>query len=138
MSSPRRSRLSAPETGRTRWGSTVFETLRWLTSGLGLPSPLAPPSDATRSANGMSCSCRDCAGFRAFLAHPTARIRSLKAAKATRALVQSHIQAARCDVECRTDTRGNPHTLICTKSQANYDARVKQREADTSAVARLA
>ncbi len=99
--------------------------------------PLTPPPDATRSANGMSCSCRDCASFRAFLAHPTERVWSLKAAKASRALVQSHIQAARCDVDCRTDSRGNPHTLICTKNQASYDARVEQREADTSGVARL-
>ena len=99
--------------------------------------PLAPPPDATRSANGMRCSCRECTSFRAFLAHPTERSWSLKAAKATRELVQSHIQAARCDVDCRTDNRGSPHTLICTKNQASYDARVKQREADTSAVARL-
>ena len=99
--------------------------------------PLSPPLDARRSVAGMNCGCRVCTPFVAFLAHPSERSWSLKAAKASRVHLESQIRNARCDVDCRTDTRGNPHTLICTKNHASYEARVKQREADLGAVARL-
>jgi hypothetical protein len=29
-----------------------------------------------------------------------------------------------------TDRRGRPYSLVCTKNQANYDRRMKQRQQD--------
>jgi hypothetical protein len=51
--------------------------------------------------------------------------------------VQATIRQARCDVDVRTDRRGRPYTLVCTKNQASYDRRVEQRCQDVDDLARL-
>ncbi len=98
---------------------------------------LAPPPDAMRSPDGLTCACANCTSFRAFLLHPTERAWSLKAAKDYRQHLESHIRAAGSDVDTQTSTRGSPHTLICTKNQASYEARVRQRAVDGAAVRQL-
>jgi hypothetical protein len=35
-----------------------------------------------------------------------------------------------CDLDLTTETRGRPYTLVCTKNQASYQRRVRQREQD--------
>ena len=37
-----------------------------------------------------------------------------------------------------TDRRGRPYSLVCTKNQASYERRAKQRRQDTENLARLA
>jgi hypothetical protein len=46
---------------------------------------------------------------------------------------RSHVEAttireAWCDVDVTTDRRGRPYSLVCTKNQASYERRVKQRK----------
>jgi hypothetical protein len=36
-----------------------------------------------------------------------------------------------------TDRRGRPYSLVCTKNQASYDRRVKQRTDDLANIERL-
>jgi len=43
----------------------------------------------------------------------------------------------RCDLDLTTDERGRPYTLVCTKNQASYDRRAKQRKQDLEDLARL-
>jgi len=42
-----------------------------------------------------------------------------------------------CDLDLTTDKRGRPYTLVCTKNQASYDRRAKQRKQDLEDLARL-
>jgi hypothetical protein len=40
-------------------------------------------------------------------------------------------------VDVTTDRRGRPYTLVCTKNQASYDRRAKQRRKDLEDVNHL-
>jgi hypothetical protein len=40
-------------------------------------------------------------------------------------------------VDCSTDKRGRPYSLVCTKNQASYDRRVGQRKQDLEDLALL-
>jgi hypothetical protein len=51
--------------------------------------------------------------------------------------VEQTIQRAHCDVDLTTDRRGRPYTLVCTKNQASYDRRAKQRRKDLEDVIHL-
>jgi hypothetical protein len=95
-----------------------------------IASPLAPPGDAARSSEGLTCSCPNCRALRSFLADPVATTWTLKAVAAQRAHIEEWIKRAGCDVDSHTERRGSPHTLVCTKNQASYQALVRQRAAD--------
>ena len=47
------------------------------------------------------------------------------------------IRKGRCDVDFTTERKGSPHVLVCTKNQASYEARVRQRRADVDDLALL-
>lgn len=99
--------------------------------------PLEPPADAARSTDGLRCTCEDCQGLRAFLKDRRERAWTLRAAEARRRHVQDAARGAEADLAFRTERRGSPHSLVCTKTQASYEARVVQREADLAALAKL-
>lgn len=112
--------------------STAVQTLR--NAGLQhlrsrMAQPLAPPADWARSGaiEGRSKACDD---FNRFLASPIEQAWSYKAAEFERSQVAAAIRQAGCDVDCRTDRRGRPYTLVCTKNQAGYERRSAQREQD--------
>jgi hypothetical protein len=44
--------------------------------------------------------------------------------------VERAIRDNRCDLDLRTERRGSPHGLVCTKNQASYERRVTQRRQD--------
>ena len=54
----------------------------------------------------------------------------LKAVEAERSHVEETIRRAGCDLDVTTDRRGRPYSLVCTKNQASYERRVKQRKRD--------
>jgi hypothetical protein len=47
-----------------------------------------------------------------------------------RAHVEDSIRNADCDVDVTTNRRGRRYSLVCTRNQASYDRRVKQRTDD--------
>jgi hypothetical protein len=98
---------------------------------------LMPPTDASRETDGLTCTCADCAGLRAFLRDAKATTWRLKVAQAQRVHVEHMAAGAHVDVAMATERRGSPHTLVCTKTRARYEARVRQRAADTAALATL-
>ena len=61
----------------------------------------------------------------------------MKAVQHTRDHVEHVIQQTHCDLDCTTNKRGRPYTLICTKNQASYERRVRQREKDLTDRERL-
>jgi hypothetical protein len=99
--------------------------------------PLAPPAD-WRRANAFRCGCSRCMELGRYLADPEARIWVLKAVEFDRNHVEGTIKQARCDCDTRTDKRGRPYSLVCTKNQASYERRARQRKQDLDDLARLA
>jgi predicted 2-oxoglutarate/Fe(II)-dependent dioxygenase YbiX len=91
--------------------------------------PLAPPPDWQRSSN-VGCRCRYCDELSRFLADPAQQTWVLRAAAPDRSHVESTILSAKCDLDTRTEQRGRPYSLICTKNQASYKLKVKQRKQD--------
>ena len=61
-----------------------------------------------------------------------------KAAEADRSHVEGTIKQARCDLDVITDRHGRPYSLVCTKNQASYERRARQRKKDLENLARLA
>ena len=101
-----------------------------------IAEPLAPPDDWSR-ASVLPCQCRHCAELSRFLADPERKAWAFKAVEADRSHVEQTIQRAHCDVDFTTDRRGRPYTLVCTKNQASYDRRAKQRRKDLEDVIHL-
>lgn len=47
------------------------------------------------------------------------------------------IKRANADLDLRTETQGRPYSLVCTKNQASFDRRMRQRGKDLEDLARL-
>ena len=99
--------------------------------------PLAPPPDWQRSSI-VGCRCQHCCDLSRFLADPTQQTWTLRAAAPDRSHVESTILNAKCDLDKKTEQRGRPYSLICTKNQASYKLKVKQRKQDLKDEASLA
>jgi hypothetical protein len=98
-----------------------------------LTEPLEPPADWKRE-NTMNCSCRDCSELKRFLSHPEQAQWRFTAAEARRSHLQHAISRSKSDVDCATDKKGRPYTLVCTKNQASYQCRVEQSHRDQEAL----
>jgi hypothetical protein len=101
-----------------------------------IAEPLEPPADFAR-VNTISCRCVHCAELGRFLVDPGRKEWALKAAQHFRSHVESAIRQHGCDLDCATRRVGSPHSLICTKNQASYERRVRQRKDDLRNVERL-
>jgi predicted 2-oxoglutarate/Fe(II)-dependent dioxygenase YbiX len=101
-----------------------------------IAEPLAPPADWKRPAE-VPCHCAHCRSLSAFLASPVEPVWHLKAAQHARTHVEHSIRRGQCDLDCTTDKRGRPFTLVCTKNQASFERRVRQREKDLADRKRL-
>jgi len=97
---------------------------------------LEAPRDWSRP-SGISCKCEHCSALGRFLVDPSRPTWSLKAAAHIRNHVKETIRNARSDVDVRTERRGSPHTLICTKNQARYERGVAQRKKDLADIKTL-
>jgi hypothetical protein len=98
--------------------------------------PLEAPTDWSR-ASALSCRCPHCRELASYLADPERKTWAFKAAEAKRKHVEATIRHARCDLDLRTDRHGSPHSLVCTKNQASYERRKRQRKADLENLAAL-
>ena len=97
---------------------------------------LAPPADWRRLAT-VACQCEHCRQLRAFLDDPMQKVWILRAAEHARGHVESTIRDSRADCDTRTERQGRPYSLICTKNQASYERRARQRTQDLSDVGLL-
>ncbi|HEY1932837.1 MAG TPA: 2OG-Fe(II) oxygenase [Acetobacteraceae bacterium] len=98
--------------------------------------PLAAPPDWQRQST-LKCPCPRCRELAVFLADPEARTWVLRAAQDHRGHIEATIASDRCDVDTKTETRGRPYSLVCTKNQASYQRRVVQRTKDLADLAAL-
>jgi len=99
--------------------------------------PLAPPADWRRDST-LPCRCPRCTELARFLDDPEQRTWVLKAAEADRSHVEGTIRTAGCDLDTVTDRRGRPYSLVCTKTQASYERRARQRKQDLGDLVLLA
>ncbi|MBE2293681.1 MAG: 2OG-Fe(II) oxygenase [Phycisphaerales bacterium] len=97
---------------------------------------LEPPRDWTRAST-LACQCPHCTELSRFLADPGREKWAFKAAQAERSHVEDSIRRNGCDLDRVTEQKGRPYTLICTKNQASYERRVRQRSKDLEDLARL-
>lgn len=100
-----------------------------------IAQPLEPPRDWVRPAM-IACRCKVCAELMRFLADPTHKVWTFKAAQAERSHAEASIRNSGCDVDFVTEQRGRPYSLVCTKNQASYERRVRQRKKDLDDLAR--
>ncbi|MDZ5455332.1 2OG-Fe(II) oxygenase [Azohydromonas lata] len=98
--------------------------------------PLEPPTNWARAAR-LNCRCAHCTELAGFLRNPDEPSWILKAAEAVRAHVTSIVRHCRCDLDLVTQRRGSPYSLVCTKNQASYERREKQRREDLQDLERL-
>ncbi len=101
-----------------------------------IAEPLEPPADWQRPAE-LRCRCQYCQDLSRFLASPSESSWRLKAAQNARSHVEHRIDLDQCDLDCATNKLGRPYTLVCTKNQASYERRVRQREQDLADRGRL-
>ncbi len=98
--------------------------------------PLEAPGDWVR-ASSSGCGCQHCKELQVFMADPGRRQWHFRARQELRSHLEHQIQRQRCDLDLTTERRGSPHTLVCTKNQASYERRVRQRRDDLAALAQL-
>jgi hypothetical protein len=91
-----------------------------------------PPGDFRREAN-ISCKCDDCAELIEFLLNPGQPEHGFQMKEERRRHLLNSAQ--RCDLKCRTDTRPRPQILVCTKTTASFEKRLKQYHDDERSLA---
>ncbi len=116
--------------------------VRWLDACCGQLEELTatapkPPADFRRAAT-VSCKCADCEKLREFLKDPNERVYRFAAKEERRRHLEHNIRHAHCDLDCTTERKGSPHTLVCTKNDASYQAKLKQYHEHLEQLAALA
>jgi predicted 2-oxoglutarate/Fe(II)-dependent dioxygenase YbiX len=98
----------------------------------------APPKPADyRRAAKLSCNCRDCRALGEFLADPDRREARFPLAKERRRHLHTVIDRDGCDCTHVTEHRGSPHTLVCRKTTASYDAARNVHDRDLKNLSRI-
>lgn len=98
--------------------------------------PLAPPADFARPSE-VTCTCVHCVQLARFLVDPSRGTWDFRAVERDRRHVEASIKRDNCDLNFTTNRVGRPYGLICTKNQASYERRVRQRASDLGHVGRL-
>jgi hypothetical protein len=115
----------------SRWIAAVREQLESLTA-----QEPQPPTDFRREAN-VSCKCAECGELKRFLRDPKEQVHRVRAMKERRRHLEAEIRIGRCDVACTTEMKGSPHTLVCTKNTASFEAAVKKYNEDCEHLAAI-
>jgi predicted 2-oxoglutarate/Fe(II)-dependent dioxygenase YbiX len=98
--------------------------------------PVEPLADWKRDAK-LTCKCADCRAVNDFLKDPNERVLRLPMGKDRRKHLHQQIEARQCDLTHTTHRAGSPQTLVCTKTQASYQRRLKQFASDEKHLAQL-
>jgi hypothetical protein len=95
-----------------------------------------PPADYRRTA-AVSCTCGDCSELKRFLNDPQEPEHRFRVVQARRSHLEERIRAAGSDLDLRTERKGSPHTLVCTKNRASYQAKLDKFRQDQKDLAAL-
>jgi hypothetical protein len=116
--------LNNPSPGLSRWLAACREQLETLTA-----QEPQPPADFRRTAS-ISCKCADCAELKRFLDDPRESEHRFRAVQERRRHLEESIRRHHGDLDLRTERKGSPHTLVCTKNTASYKARLSKYHQD--------
>ena len=100
--------------------------------------PPAPPTDWVISAEGLSCDCEHCAELRRFCGDPHSEILRMPVRKELRGHLRRRIEQGGIDIDCETERRGRPYTLVCVKTRGAFERRLRQYGDDIVEMRRLA
>jgi hypothetical protein len=98
--------------------------------------PVEPPKDWSRPVD-LACECKDCHALSMFLRDPTQQAARFPMGKDRRRHLHSQIERHGCDCTHDTERRGSPQTLVCKKTQASYERRLRQYHTDQKLLAEL-
>jgi hypothetical protein len=115
----------------SRWIAAVREQLEALTA-----EEPQPPTDYRREAN-VSCKCAECGELKRFLLDPKELVHRFRAMQKQRSHLETCIRSFNCDVDCTTERKGSPHTLVCTKNTASFEAALKKYREDCEHLAAI-
>ncbi len=108
--------LHRPCPGLSRWLSACREQLEVLTA-----QEPQPPADLRRSA-AIDCTCALCTELKRFLEDPREAEHRFRAVQDRRRHLEDMVHRHHCDLDLQTERKGSPHTLVCTKNMASYNA----------------
>jgi 2OG-Fe(II) oxygenase superfamily len=91
--------------------------------------PPASPTD-WRQVVTISCRCEDCRTLQAFALDAQAQVARFRMHQGRRSHVESQILNQDLDINCETDTKGRPQTLVCTKTRRAFQRQCEQHRLD--------
>ena len=97
----------------------------------GTPPP--GPEDKSIEAS-IECDCEHCRRIVSFCRDRTATVLRYPVRREIRGHLRDAIRHAEIDLECETERRGRPYTLVCTKTPAGYEKRVARYAADIESI----
>ena len=100
-------------------------------------APPAQPRDWVIETR-IACDCEHCVRLQAFCADPADTTIRFRMRQDLRLHVESTIKIGKLDIDCETERRGSPHTLICTKNRATHERRCAQYAEDIAHMRLLA
>lgn len=123
--------LKTPRAAVSRWLAACCQQLEALTA-----REPTPPADFRRDAD-IPCKCVDCGDLRTFLRDQAEKVHRFRMRQDRRQHLEQAVQAHRLDVACATERIGSPQTLVCTKTTASYEAKLKTYREDREHLATL-
>jgi hypothetical protein len=121
--------VKEPSAALGRWVAVCREQLEALTAQV--PQE---PTDFRREAD-ISCKCADCAELKKFLKDPDEAAHRFSRAQPQRDHLENEIRQHKADLDLRTERRGRPYTLACTKNKASYERELKEYHRDQERLA---
>lgn len=94
-------------------------------------TPPEEPTNWTITAE-IDCDCEHCRDLKAFCKNPDETVKRFALRAELRGHLEKVIRAHRLDIDCKTEHRGSPYKLVCTKNRASYRRRLKEYAADVS------
>ena len=116
--------LKKPSAGLSRWVESCCRQLEERTA-----QEPQPPTDFRRDGT-ISCKCADCAELKRFLEDPREEVYRFRYGESRRKHLEGNIRSNKNDLTCSTDRTGSPHTLVCTKTIASYQVKLKEYHRD--------
>jgi hypothetical protein len=108
----------------SRWVASCREQFESLTAQ-------APqdPTDLRRPAD-VACKCAECAELRRFLENPREPVHRFSVKEERRNHLADQIRKHKLDLDSKTEKKGSPYTLVCTKNKASYEEQLKTYHQD--------
>lgn len=119
-----KSSKSSFKAGQKRLLETCIENLEARTA-----TPIEFPKDWAQPTQ-LKCGCNECKELQRFLRDPKEQVKEFKMIQDRRSHLETEIRAHGCDLDLKTERRGSPHTLVCTKNRATYEREKAQFETD--------